>query len=162
MTSVENPDVVHAALKEGNDKKTTVRGKPLRELKDFLESEDPGLKNKKNGDFAGLHRIGDPDQGIALWTKLTDPEDIEKALKERTRLRKEEEARQLKEKEDKQKGSVALARDPDTPLTGSDSTAPVGSESDTAGETSVECKFCMIMRSILSSATKNCCMDEKV
>ena len=52
-----------------------------------------GLKEKKSGNFAGLQRIGDPEDGTALWTKLTDLNDIEDALRERAQ-RKEEEGKQ--------------------------------------------------------------------
>ena len=40
------------------------------------------MKDGKSGDFAGLQRIGDPEDGTALWTALTDREEIEKALEE--------------------------------------------------------------------------------
>lgn len=37
-----------------------------------------------------MQRIGDPEEGTALWTTLTDPADIENALKERAKQREEE------------------------------------------------------------------------
>ena len=61
----------------------------MREFMDFLKMHDPGLKEEKNGDFAGLQRISDPEDGTALWTTLADQKDIEDALNvnERTRSR---------------------------------------------------------------------------
>ena len=38
-----------------------------------------------------MQRVPDPNSGTALWTMLTDPKDIEKALKARTSERKAEE-----------------------------------------------------------------------
>ena len=90
-SSVQDFGVVHKEVKKGTEEKQTVRGASLRDLKDFMEKYDPGLSKGKNGDFAGLQRIGDPDDGTALWTKLTDPKDIERALKDRVRYREEEE-----------------------------------------------------------------------
>ena len=48
------------------------------------------LKAGKSGDFAGLRRIGDPNDGTALWTTLTDPQEIKSALEARTREREAE------------------------------------------------------------------------
>eukprot|EP00984_Skeletonema_dohrnii_P026995 scaffold16422_cov78-Skeletonema_dohrnii-CCMP3373.AAC.4 len=90
-SSVEGFSVVHDEVKRGSEEKKSVRGASLREFVDFLGKEDPGLKDGKTGHFAGLQRIGDPDQGTALWTMLTDPGDIESALKERAKQREEEE-----------------------------------------------------------------------
>ena len=44
----------------------------MREFMDFLKMHDPGLKEEKNGDFAGLQRISDPEDGTALRTNLAD------------------------------------------------------------------------------------------
>ena len=41
-----------------------------------MKKYDPGLSKDKSGDFAGLKRIGDPNHGTALWTKLTDSRKI--------------------------------------------------------------------------------------
>eukprot|EP00984_Skeletonema_dohrnii_P009097 scaffold3440_cov204-Skeletonema_dohrnii-CCMP3373.AAC.1 len=78
------------------EEKRSVRGASLRYFMDFLNKNDPGLKDGKRGDFAGLQRVCDPEDGTALWTTLTDQSDIENALKERTKQREEE---QLKQKE---------------------------------------------------------------
>ena len=103
-SSVEQFGVVHDAVEEGKEESKTVRGKSLRVFMDFLKENDPGLKKKKNGDFAGLRRIGDPNQGTALWTTLTDAKEINEALKERSRQRKEEE----ESKEEEIKGTDML------------------------------------------------------
>ncbi len=89
-SSVEEFDVVHEQVKGGNEEKKSVRGASLREFVDFMKENDPGLKENKSGNFAGLQRIGDPEEGTALWTTLTDPADIENALKKRAEQRKEE------------------------------------------------------------------------
>ena len=68
-----------------------MRGHSLREFVDFLNANDPGLKVNKSGHFAGLQRAPDPNSGTALWTMLTEPKDIEKALEARTSKRKAEE-----------------------------------------------------------------------
>ena len=65
------------------------RGSSLRTFVDFLNKNDPGLSKNEHGDFAGLHHIGDPEDGTALWTTLTDPVDIENALKNRAKQRRE-------------------------------------------------------------------------
>eukprot|EP00984_Skeletonema_dohrnii_P008445 scaffold3107_cov77-Skeletonema_dohrnii-CCMP3373.AAC.5 len=90
-SSVEGFSVVHDEVKRGSEEKKSVRGASLREFVDFLEEKDPGLKDGKTGHFAGLQRIGDPDQGTALWTVLTDQSAIESALKKRANEREEEE-----------------------------------------------------------------------
>ncbi len=41
-----------------------------------------------------MQRIGEPEDGTALWTKLTDSVAIENALKERAHQRREEERKQ--------------------------------------------------------------------
>ena len=58
-----------------------------------MEKNDPGLKAGKSGHFAGLQRVPDPNSGTALWTTLTDPQQINEALEARTSERKEEEAK---------------------------------------------------------------------
>eukprot|EP00984_Skeletonema_dohrnii_P011088 scaffold4399_cov75-Skeletonema_dohrnii-CCMP3373.AAC.4 len=90
-SSVEGFSVVHDEVKRGSEEEKSVRGASLREFVDFLGKEDPGLKDGKTGHFAGLQRIGDPDQGTALWTVLTDQSAIESALKKRANEREEEE-----------------------------------------------------------------------
>ena len=67
-----------------------MRGHSLRVFTDFLQKHDPGLKANTSGHFAGLQRIGDPNDGTALWTTLTDPQLIKTALEARTREREAE------------------------------------------------------------------------
>jgi serine/threonine protein kinase len=93
-SSVEQFGVVHAEVQGGTEESKSVRGASLREFMDFMSKNDPGLKDGKSGDFAGLQRIGEPEDGTALWTKLTDSVAIENALKERAHQRREEERKQ--------------------------------------------------------------------
>jgi len=95
-SSVEEFGVVHEEVEGGTEEKKSVRGASLRAFVDFLKKNDPGLSDGNSGDFAGLQRIGDPEDGTALWTALTDQADIENALKKRTKQREEE---QLKHNE---------------------------------------------------------------
>ena len=92
-SSVEDFDVVQDVLdKEGAEKRSdSVRGHSLCVFTEFLEKNDPGLKASKSGHFAGLQRVPDPNSGTALWTTLTDPQEIKKALEARTSERKAEE-----------------------------------------------------------------------
>ena len=96
-SSVEEFSVLHEEVKKGSEEKKSVRGASLRIFMDFLEKEDPGRKDGKNGQFAGLQRIGD-DQGTALWTMLTDQAAIESALQKRTKQFEEEEERTQNER----------------------------------------------------------------
>ena len=45
----------------------------------FFEKED------EDGDYAGLRRIGDPNDGTAVWTRLTDPVAVKDALAKRAK-----------------------------------------------------------------------------
>jgi len=91
-SSVEGFDVVQNVLdKEGADKESdSVRGHSLREFVDFLNANDPGLKAGKSGHFAGLQRVPDPNSGTALWTTLTNTQEIKEALEARTSEREVE------------------------------------------------------------------------
>jgi len=82
-SSVEQFGVVHAVVMDGSEVEKSVRGESLRVFVDFM-------KKKAGGDFAGLQRIGDPEDGTALWTTLTNPVDIEHALKQRAEQQKKE------------------------------------------------------------------------
>eukprot|EP00985_Skeletonema_marinoi_P011237 scaffold5328_cov198-Skeletonema_marinoi.AAC.1 len=53
-SSVEEFSVLHEEAKEGSGEKKSVRGESLRIFMDFLEKKDPGRKDGKNGQFAGL------------------------------------------------------------------------------------------------------------
>ena len=89
-SSVAQFGVVHEEAMAGSEESKSVRGHSLRVFTDFLEKNDPGLKEGKSGHFAGLQRIGDPNDGTALWTTLTDPQEIKSALEARTREREAE------------------------------------------------------------------------
>ena len=83
-SSVEAFGAVHEKVQTGDEKnETDLRGKGLRELVKFFEKED------KEGDYAGLRRIGDND-GLAVWTTLTDPAEVKKALEARAEERRAE------------------------------------------------------------------------
>jgi hypothetical protein len=60
-----------------------VRGASLRELKQFFERYD------KDGNYAGLRRIGDPNDGTAIWTRVAE-DDVEAKIAERARQRLQE------------------------------------------------------------------------
>ncbi|KAL1499022.1 hypothetical protein AB1Y20_013538 [Prymnesium parvum] len=83
-SSVAAFSVVHKQVKKTAEESQTVRGASLRELQKFFEAND------KQGRFAGLQRIGDPENGTALWTTLSDPKQVKLALEERTRQREQE------------------------------------------------------------------------
>ena len=89
-SSVAQFGVVHEEVMDGSEESKSVRGHSLRVFTDFLQENDPGLKAGKSGDFAGLQRIGDPNDGTALWTTLTDPQEVKSALEARTREREAE------------------------------------------------------------------------
>jgi len=67
-----------------------VRGSSLREFVNFLNENDPGLKDGKQGTFAGLQRLGDPEDGTAIWTTLTDPAEVKAAIEARAKERRGE------------------------------------------------------------------------
>jgi hypothetical protein len=93
-SSVAQFGVVHeevmAGHEEGSEESKSVRGLSLRVFTDFLEKNDPGLTANTSGHFAGLQRIGDPNDGTALWTTLTDPQEVKSALAARAREREVE------------------------------------------------------------------------
>ena len=62
----------------------TARGESLQELLGFLEEHD---KKKK---YAGLRLIGDGEDGTGVWTALTDPVAVKKALEKRAAQRRTE------------------------------------------------------------------------
>ena len=67
----------------GSGESKSVRGHSLRVFVDFLKANDPGLKQNNSGHFAGLQRIGDPNDGTALWTMLSDAQQIKNAIEKR-------------------------------------------------------------------------------
>ena len=60
-------------MQDGGEETETFRGAALRELEAFFAENDP------DKDYAGLRRIGDED-GTAVWTLLTDPEEVKAAI----------------------------------------------------------------------------------
>ena len=83
-SSVEQFAAVHEKVQEGDEATETTRGGALRDLEDFFSTYD------KKRDYAGLRRIGDPNDGTAVWTRLTDPKEVKAALEARARERREE------------------------------------------------------------------------
>eukprot|EP00984_Skeletonema_dohrnii_P002429 scaffold836_cov77-Skeletonema_dohrnii-CCMP3373.AAC.3 len=113
-SSVQEFGVVHAEVKGGTQENTSVRGASLREFQDFMKKNDPGLKEGKSGNFAGLQRIGDPEEGTALWTTLTDQSAIESALKERKKQREEEERKQDLNRRQEEMAELKVVRQEET------------------------------------------------
>jgi len=70
---------------EAKEKKT-MRGSSLRELQRLFQEKD------KKQEYAGLRRIADED-GNAVWTRLTDPAKVKKAMEKRARQRRREQQR---------------------------------------------------------------------
>ena len=77
-SSVAAFDELHKKVKSKNTDEESVRGASLRELERFFKDND----EKKL--YAGLRRVGDPNDGTAVWTKLKGDE-FEQALTERTK-----------------------------------------------------------------------------
>ena len=76
---------VHTKVQAGDEKnELDLRGKGLRELEEFFKTYD------KKRDYAGLRRIGDPSDGTAVWTRLTDPEEVKAAIEKRAAQRRAE------------------------------------------------------------------------
>ncbi|CAH0376009.1 unnamed protein product [Pelagomonas calceolata] len=82
-SSVEAFGAVHEEVLGGGEETKTTRGAALRELKTFFAERD------KQGSYAGLRRIGD-DDGTAVWTLLTDPEEVKAAIEKRAAQRRVE------------------------------------------------------------------------
>ena len=82
-SSVEAFGAVHEKAMDGGEETETVRGAGLRELEAFYAKYDP------DREYAGLRRIGDED-GTAVWTLLTDPEEVKAVLEARARERRTE------------------------------------------------------------------------
>ena len=58
-----------------------------------LRSIEQDLTRAPVQNFAGLERIGDPNDGKALWTRLTDPEAIAEKIAARAVERRKEQAK---------------------------------------------------------------------
>ena len=87
-SSVEAFGAVHAKVQAGDEKnELDLRGEGLRELERFFKDYD----TDKN--YAGLRRIGDPNDGTAVWTRLTDPVAVKDALAKRAKERNAERRR---------------------------------------------------------------------
>ena len=83
-SSVAAFGVVHKkSLSKDKESSETVRGESLRELERFFKDNDPDKK------YAGLRRIGDPNDGAAVWTKV-DEDDVDAKLAKRAEQRREE------------------------------------------------------------------------
>ena len=80
-SSVEAFGAVHEKVQDGGEETETVRGAALRELEAFYAKYDP------DREYAGLRRIGDPSDGTAVWTLLTDPEEVKTAIEKRAAQR---------------------------------------------------------------------------
>jgi len=107
-SSVQEYGIVHAQVKGGTQANTSVRGESLRQFQDFMNDYDPGLKKGKKGHFAGLHRIGDPEEGTAVWTALTDQSAIESALEKRTKQRQEERKQIMNRRQEEMAGEERI------------------------------------------------------
>ena len=83
-SSVEAFGAVHEKVQDGGEETETVRGAALRELVAFFAEKD------RDGEYAGLRRIGDPSDGTAVWTLLTDPEEVKAAIEKRAAQRQAE------------------------------------------------------------------------
>ena len=83
-SSVEAFGAVHEKVQDGGEETETVRGAALRELVAFFAEKD------RDGEYAGLRRIGDPSDGTAVWTLLTDPEEVKAAIEKRAAQRRAE------------------------------------------------------------------------
>jgi DNA-binding transcriptional MerR regulator len=82
-SSVEAFGAVHEKVQDDGEEAETVRGAALRELEAFYANYDP------DREYAGLRRIGDED-GTAVWTLLTDPEEVKAAIEKRAAQRRAE------------------------------------------------------------------------
>ncbi len=93
-SSVEQFAAVHEKVQEGDEATETTRGGALRDLEAFFAEHD------KERSYAGLRRIGDPSDGTAVWTLLTDPAKVKEALEARAQERREEARRRDKHMKD--------------------------------------------------------------
>jgi len=82
-SSVAAFGAVHEKVKDKDEANQTVRGASLRELKRFFE------EHSEAENYAGLRRIGDPNDGTAVWTTL-DEKDVDTKLAERAEQRRTE------------------------------------------------------------------------
>ena len=93
-SSVAAFGAINEKVKDKNEEEQTVRGQSLRELEQFFKKYDEKEK------YAGLRRIGNPEDGTALWTRVPN-EQVAAKLSERTerrRAKKHLQAEHLKEK----------------------------------------------------------------
>ena len=101
-SSVEAFGAVHEKVQDGGEETETVRGAALRELEAFFKEKD------SDKDYAGLRRIGDED-GTAVWTLLTDPEEVKAAIEKRAAQRQA--ARRRDEIEERARRGHGATRD---------------------------------------------------
>ena len=83
-SSVEKFGAIQEHVETQDEQATSVRGASLRELEKFLAKEDP------RSTYAGLQKVGDETEGTAVWTTLTDPREVQEALKARAASRRAE------------------------------------------------------------------------
>ena len=83
-SSVEKFGAIHDHVAARDEQVESVRGASLRELDKFLKKADP------DGTFAGLQKVGDENDGTAIWTALTDPVAVQAALEKRAADRRAE------------------------------------------------------------------------
>jgi hypothetical protein len=87
--SVEAFGLVHELAISSGDaaekRQKSVRGASLRELQRFFETHDTDQT------YAGLRRLGD-DDGMAVWTVLTDEKEVRAEIEKRSRERRAEES----------------------------------------------------------------------
>lgn len=76
-SSVAAFGAINEKVKDTDEANKTVRGASLRELEEFFKEKD----SKKL--YAGLRRVGDPNDGTAVWTCL-EGDKFEQALTGRT------------------------------------------------------------------------------
>ena len=89
-SSVAAFGAIHKKVKDKDEANKTVRDVSLRELGEFFKKEDPGKK------YAGLRRIGDPNDGTAIWTRVAEGE-VDAKLAERATQRRAEDATSRKQ-----------------------------------------------------------------
>ena len=120
-SSVEAFGAIHEKAKDKDEKKESVRGASLRELKKFFEAQ-PEPEN-----YAGLRRIGDPNDGTAVWTRLTDPVEVKDALEKRAKERSaetEQSEKLFSELLDKSENPTGKADEPTRGQVDEEATAP--------------------------------------
>ena len=89
-SSVAAFGAINEKVKDTDEKAKTVRGASLRELERFFKDNDSDKL------YAGLRRVGDPNDGTAVWTRL-EGDKFKDALSERAKQWRVEEELRRKE-----------------------------------------------------------------